>query len=222
MIYQAREGMEFKAKEAYLSKEIVEKYERTFFSVKGRVTDLLEKKLIDKALRLSGLPSGACILDLPCGTGRLSLFLAQKGYKVVGGDISQEMVRRSAENAAKRNFTGNAGFRVVDAQNTGFPDAFFDAVISFRFFGYAPPSIRKQILSEMRRVTKKYVFICYYHKGAFKEILMRRKRKTKKIPWYPVKIHEAENEFTEAGLKKLKHFCLIRGVSESLLLVGQK
>jgi len=214
--------MEFKAREAYLSKEVVEKYERTFSSVRGRVMDFLEKRLIDKALRLSGLPSGACILDLPCGTGRISVFLAQKGYKVVGGDISQEMVRRSAENAAKKSVSGKAGFRVVDAQKTGFSDAMFDAVVSFRFFGYAPPSIRKQILSEMRRVTKKYVFICYYHKGSFKEVLMRGKRKAKEIPWYPVEIHEAENEFAEAGIRKLKHFCLIRGLSESLLLVGEK
>jgi len=35
--------MEFKAREAYLSKEVVEKYERTFSSVKGRVMDFLEK-----------------------------------------------------------------------------------------------------------------------------------------------------------------------------------
>jgi len=214
--------MKFKAKEAYMSKEIVKKYEKTLFSIKGRITDFLEKKLIEQALRLTGLPLSACILDLPCGTGRISIFLAKKGYKVVGGDISKEMVRKSVVNAAKRNVSSKTEFRIVDAQKIDFPDAIFDVVVSLRFFGYTPPSIRKQILSEMRRVTKKYVFICYYHKGAFKEILMRRKRETEEIPWYPVEVHEAENEFAEVGLKKLKHFYLIRGVSETLLLVGEK
>jgi 2-polyprenyl-3-methyl-5-hydroxy-6-metoxy-1,4-benzoquinol methylase len=43
---------------------------------------------------------GARVLDLACGSGRLSIPLAQAGLQVVGGDLSSEMLqcaRRSAE-----------------------------------------------------------------------------------------------------------------------------
>lgn len=46
---------------------------------------------------LLGLPPGALVLDLPCGWGRLSPFLAARGHAVVGGDLSLRNLRRRAE-----------------------------------------------------------------------------------------------------------------------------
>ena len=39
------------------------------------------------------------VLDVACGTGRHALALAQRGYEVVGTDISAGMVRRARQNA---------------------------------------------------------------------------------------------------------------------------
>ncbi len=41
------------------------------------------------------------MLDLACGTGSMSLLLAERGYRVLGADISEEMLTEAAGKAAK-------------------------------------------------------------------------------------------------------------------------
>jgi len=48
------------------------------------------------------------VLDVACGTGRHALALAQRGYQVVGVDLSAAMIERARENAAA---LGDAGGR---------------------------------------------------------------------------------------------------------------
>jgi len=57
-------------------------------------------------------PSPAKILDCACGTGRLALGLAERGYRAFGSDVSPGMIKiaRRNERAAK----SKARFRVVD------------------------------------------------------------------------------------------------------------
>lgn len=40
------------------------------------------------------------LLDLACGTGSVSILLAQRGYRVLGADISEEMLTVAAQKAA--------------------------------------------------------------------------------------------------------------------------
>ncbi len=79
-------------------------------------------------LLASALPEApARIADLGCGTGTLTLLLAQSGYAVDGVDFSPEMVRRAREKtsaeAAVTIILGDAGDpRLVDGE--------YDAVLS--------------------------------------------------------------------------------------------
>lgn len=41
------------------------------------------------------------VLDLACGTGSMSLLLAQRGYRVLGADLSEEMLTVAAQKAAE-------------------------------------------------------------------------------------------------------------------------
>jgi glycine/sarcosine N-methyltransferase len=50
------------------------------------------------------------VLDVACGTGRHAIALAQRGYEVLGTDISESMVTRARQNA------GAAGAHVVFLQ----------------------------------------------------------------------------------------------------------
>lgn len=53
-------------------------------------------------------PPPALVADLGCGTGSLSLLLAEEGYAVDGVDFSPEMVRRAVAKAGPRFVVGDA------------------------------------------------------------------------------------------------------------------
>lgn len=67
------------------------------------------------------------VLDLGCGTGELSMFLARRGFDVLGIDISPVAVRQAREKARWRRI--DAEFLVWDAL---YLDRLADAGFSFR------------------------------------------------------------------------------------------
>lgn len=86
-------------------------------------------------LLLEHLPEPpAKVADLGCGTGTLSLLLAEEGYAVDGVDFSPEMVRRAQAKAGQL-----ATFTVGDAAAPPLADAAYDVVLS-RHVLWAMPS----------------------------------------------------------------------------------
>lgn len=78
---------------------------------------------------LIGNISGARVLDLGCGSGPYSVWLAEAGAHVVGLDLSHMMVSLALERARGRNV--KADFRVADIRDPlPFSDAEFDLVFS--------------------------------------------------------------------------------------------
>ena len=77
---------------------------------------------------------GGRILDLCCGSGRLSYWLAGCGFQVTGVDASEEMIEIARENAPR------ASFEVADAREFRRPNT-FDAVVStFDSLNHLPTS----------------------------------------------------------------------------------
>jgi SAM-dependent methyltransferase len=68
----------------------------------------------------------ARIADLGCGTGTLSVLLADAGYAVDGVDFSPEMVTRARDKAADRD---GVTFAVADAGAPPLESAAYDAVL---------------------------------------------------------------------------------------------
>ena len=60
--------------------------------------DRREKGCILDCLR--AIPAGSKVLDLPCGTARMTKLLVERGYRVTGTDISEAMLSRAIENYA--------------------------------------------------------------------------------------------------------------------------
>ena len=71
------------------------------------------------------LPANGAVLDLCCGSGRLSHWLTVRGFEVSGVDGSEEMVRLARKNAPR------ASFRVADVRRFREPESFDGVLCTF-------------------------------------------------------------------------------------------
>ena len=90
------------------------------------------------------------ILDVGCGTGVISLLLAELEHSVTGIDLSEGMLEKAKEKA--RIFNLPVEFKNGDAENLPFEDEAFD-VVTNRHLLWALPNPEKAI-SEWKRVLK--------------------------------------------------------------------
>ncbi len=73
----------------------------SFFQVNSGQAEVLYAK----AVEFAGLSGSETVLDVYCGTGTLSLFLAQRAGRVFGFEVSREAVRDAAANARLNRIT---------------------------------------------------------------------------------------------------------------------
>ncbi len=94
--------------------------------------DRAEAKTFIDALLAHLHPSvQARFLDLACGSGRHSVYLAEKGYEVTGIDLSDELIKK-----ARADERDNLSFYVHDMRNE-FRVNYYDYVLNlFTSFGY--------------------------------------------------------------------------------------
>ncbi len=214
--------MEYRARKGYQSKEVVRAYDaQRFTTLKGRFVDKREKFLMRRALKYANVNPPATILDIPCGTGRLSVQLAKEGFRIKGIDLSSEMVSYAQQKAKQLHLEDNIAVEVGDAENLSYPDNSFDACISLRLFGHTPPNNRIRILQELRGVTKKYLVVTYYTKNCL-QYFSRKRRRMRGVEWYPVVYKRIGEELKIAGLEKVKYFPLLRGISETIIVLARK
>jgi ubiquinone/menaquinone biosynthesis C-methylase UbiE len=76
------------------------------------------------------LPEGAHVLDLGCGPGWTSSFLARMGYLVTGTDLAPDMIALAEKRAVREGVSECCTFRVADSESFDFP-AEFDAVLVY-------------------------------------------------------------------------------------------
>jgi ubiquinone/menaquinone biosynthesis C-methylase UbiE len=125
----------------------------------------------EKILRLSVfnvispyIKRGDRILDLCCGTGTLTILLAQlvfKECKIIGVDLSRGQIAQ----AQKKNCYPNLKFLVMDANNLKFDNETFDKIIISAALHEMDEEQRLKVLSEIYRVLKKkgYLLIFEHH-----------------------------------------------------------
>jgi len=100
---------------------------------KARTTDWQVDSWLEKVFPL--LPKGT-VLDVACGLGRNSLFLAEKGFSVTAVDVSETALRVLDEEAGQRNLEINT--QQIDLESGALlPEGPFDLLLNF-FFLHRP------------------------------------------------------------------------------------
>src|SRR3990167_9507924 len=103
---------------------------------------------------LSDLPAGTSVLDCPVGTGRFIPFYESKGFRVLGLDISDDMLREASQKARG----DDTYLKFGDARELDFPDQSYDVAICIRLMRWLETKeMQLKVLSELMRVAKKRV-----------------------------------------------------------------
>jgi len=92
------------------------------------------------------------VLDVGCGTGHPSLYIAKDVGSIIGVDKSEKMIE-IAKTRLRRSEADNVTFEVGDAQALRFADSSFDAIILCG--SLATFSNKRKALQEIQRVLKK-------------------------------------------------------------------
>jgi len=93
------------------------------------------------------------ILDLGCGAGRHTLYLAREGFFVVGLDSSAEALNISEERLRKDNIR-NCCLIDSDMTKLPFPDGHFDAVVSTNVIHHNTSAGIEKTVGEIRRIVR--------------------------------------------------------------------
>ncbi len=147
--------------------ETVDDWITEFFIRKGRLfgevleadrgRGVEEARQIAALLEKHGVPRGSRIIELGCGSGRISVPLAREGYRVACLDISPEYVEEALEYARSmgveervEGIVGDA-WRVDELVEEGYNAAL---IVWTTLIGYrGSPEADVELLSRIRRVT---------------------------------------------------------------------
>jgi len=105
---------------------------------------------ITRVVRSLGIPRGARVLEIGCGTG-ISFEAYPRDCEVVGIDLAEDMLERARRRIAMQ---GWSHIRVErgDALNLAFPDSSFDFVLAFHVISVVPDP--RRMMAEAQRVCR--------------------------------------------------------------------
>lgn len=137
----------------------------------------------------SMLPQNAKVLDVGCGPGQHVKYLSEKGYDVIGIDLSEKMVEIA------KNKVPNTKFEVMDMKSLTFDNDTFDGIICMYSLIHIPTLDIVPTLKGFSKVLKP--------KG--KLMILAQKGDPDKITQEPLKINELMfvNFFTQERLKSM-------------------
>jgi SAM-dependent methyltransferase len=114
----------------------------------NQLIDNLQFRALRRALALAGVPRGARILDVGCGTGRWIRRYGEFGFSAVGVDATIGMLRIA------RSHDTRALLSTGLAQSLPFSDAAFDCLSDITVVQHIPYEFQSKALQEMVRVLK--------------------------------------------------------------------
>lgn len=150
------------------------------------------------------------VLDLGCGSGRHTIYLAKRDFNVYGIDIASTGIQITKKWLKKEGL--KAPLKISDIyKKLPYKDNFFDTIISTHTLHHARIEKIRKLIKEMERILKS---------GGLIFIIVRRKLKVKNWKKNKIIIHRFKDRKTkykvigpktyipiEGGEKGLVHFC---------------
>jgi SAM-dependent methyltransferase len=177
---------------------------------------------------LKAFPSGAKVLDIPCGTGRLTRILVERGCHVTGADVAAAMVDKARDNyrVYQQLHSGKVAavpFELRDVLATGYADDEFDGVTCIRLFHHFYESeTRRRALCELRRICRGPIVVTFRNSFAldyFRYWMNARLRRHKQLHMLPISMATFAGEIAAAGLQIERKIPVRWGISSRWFLL---
>lgn len=127
-------------------KTTIQSYNKTVKNYIKKVDKLHPKQ--EAKIFLSLIKPNSPILDLGCGYGRDAKIFSERGYKVVGIDLSEKMIETAKKISPKSEF------KLMDIRKLSFTNNSFDGIWANASFLHIPKKEIKTALKEAYRVLK--------------------------------------------------------------------
>ena len=145
----------------YRERDVAAAYDQRWSGRAGRARDLRKQRAIARAL--AELQGVASVLDVPCGTGRMTGFVRGRELRYVGVDAATAMLEQA------HGKHGDARFVAGSLAQLPFADGSFDVVLCIRLMHLVrDATLRAAFLREARRVARKAVIVDYRQNRALR------------------------------------------------------
>jgi len=157
---------------------------------KGSLLDKLINKVFRKGMyervpltmQWCGDVQGKSVLDIACGSGRVSLLLAERGARVIGIDYSSEMIELAKKYLSEYKTSVNVEFICGDFVEDFNIKELFDITLALGVFDYLKEPL--PCLQKMKDSTKEVMIASYPAKFALQVPVRRLWLLTKGCPVY--------------------------------------
>jgi SAM-dependent methyltransferase len=197
----------------------ISKYEkRRYGAPDQKLVNRREQAMAGEIIRTLEL-SKVRVLDAPCGYGRFSTLFADRGAQIICADVSAAMVGRARERVAEGGHRGM--YVVMDIRHLPFKDDSVEATFTMRLFhhGFARDEMAV-ILSELARVSHRWVILSYYRSNWLHGLFRRLKGFSSRIKM--MTDEEFQSELEAVPLTVRSHRPVIPFLHAQTLVVLEK
>lgn len=183
--------------------------------LRNKFVAFFERSAVKRAL--TNCSNVNTVLDVPCGTGKLTSILNDLEKFYVGADVSFEMMQEIDD---KRN----ACLVQADGTMLPFKDGSYDVVISLRLIHRLPADVKKAFIRELSRTSKKYLIFSFPKDSVFYKTINMVKRC---VGIVPEKIFfdpfaDYHDILEGSGMKFVRAYPVLVGVSNQFIFVYRK
>jgi ubiquinone/menaquinone biosynthesis C-methylase UbiE len=115
------------------------------------------------------------VIDIPCGTGKMTNLLSEKYELYVGVDMSYEMIQQIHD---------VKGLTFIQGDGTAIPfaDKSTDLVVSLRLIHRLPSEVKYQFITELSRISSKYIIFSFSSSSFAHRVLLKIKMLAGLVP----------------------------------------